>query len=240
MRIRILGTLALLALASGFAGPAGAIPALQLYIDGASWDTVTETWQVTAPTFDLWVIGDVGHYGTIFDVKLAVAYNTGDTGALTLTGKRTTRIQDLSTPGNPAYQSFADGIAPVTGDGSSLPGHGVYGVGHSFRKYFLGDFTSTDSKIGDFNGDLPFPTAFPDLGQINVYEVAVTGFTGGLHFDTYNHVAGRNGSEKYVTAPFSHDAGASTPEDVPEPGALVLFGTVMIGAFGVGLRRRRR
>src|SRR5438093_150218 len=41
------------------AGNAHAIPELQIYIDGAMYDTNTETWVTTQPDFDLWIVGDV-------------------------------------------------------------------------------------------------------------------------------------------------------------------------------------
>lgn len=68
-------------LTTGFAGSATAMPVLQLYIDGADYDTVTKTWITTDSTFDLWVIGDRGSYGQISDVMLSAAVNTDETGS---------------------------------------------------------------------------------------------------------------------------------------------------------------
>ena len=66
----------LVSLAVGFASSAMAIPVLQIYIDGADYDSTTETWITTDSTFDLWVIGDVDSYGTISDLKLSAAVAT--------------------------------------------------------------------------------------------------------------------------------------------------------------------
>jgi hypothetical protein len=120
---------------------------------------------------------------------------------------------------------------PVRGDGSLLPTHGIYGPGVSFLEYDLGDFSLTDSPIGDYQG---VPTSFPDVGQINVYSVTITGYESGVHFDTYDHtVTGKDGAQvKYVFAPFSHDA------EVPEPTAALLL--LASGAtYGLAGRRRR-
>src|SRR5438045_1413738 len=56
--------------------PAHAIPELQLYAEGATYDSATETWVVNASsgTVRLWTIGDVDAKGTISSVKLSVAY----------------------------------------------------------------------------------------------------------------------------------------------------------------------
>ena len=70
-----------LSLVGAFVGSAMAIPALQLYIEGATYDDNTETWVLSGEDdFKLWVIGDVGSYGTISDVKLAGAVATSELG----------------------------------------------------------------------------------------------------------------------------------------------------------------
>src|SRR4030043_132428 len=57
-----------------------AIPILQLYAEGATYNSATESWEVDfseGNVLRLWAIGNVdgpGGKGTIYDVKLAVAY----------------------------------------------------------------------------------------------------------------------------------------------------------------------
>ena len=63
---------------------ANAVPILQLYLEGATYDFATESW-VLAPggssggdPFRLWAIGNVagpGGAGTISDVRLSIAYD---------------------------------------------------------------------------------------------------------------------------------------------------------------------
>jgi hypothetical protein len=218
----------------GFAASAQAIPVLQLYIDGAAYDSSTETWVSGSNTFNLWVIGDVSAKGSIFDVQLAAAFKTGETGTITLTPTTAASVIDPSTPSTPTPRSSGgSNTQPTLGDGSLLPAHGIYGPGTSWQSFSLGDFTLQDSKIGDFMSS--FPASFPDNGQINVYSVTIDGFSSGVHFDAYDHIVAGNGA-RYINAPFSHDAqGGGNP--VPEPGTIVLLGTGFIGLAFYGRRR---
>jgi hypothetical protein len=212
------------ALVLGGVSTASAIPTLQLYIDGASYDPVDETWIGTSTSFDLWVIG----MSPVGGVKVSFAFTTGETGSITLTpttagdfdgvpGDDDTSIPIGGVQAKSEANASADGAIPLRGDGSQLPSHGVYGPGVSFLEFGLGHFTLTDSPIGDYQG---MPTSFPRRGQINVYSVTVTGFGSGVHIDAYGFtvIGGNDGSVKGVSAPFSHDAG------VPEPSALLLLG----------------
>jgi hypothetical protein len=231
-----------------------AIPALQLYIEGAEYNTFTETW-VVSPTTDpliLWVLGDVGHYGTIRDVHLYAAVDTteymdGGTIALTettVTGGFTaadgTVVVDPSTSPVPTPTGnfpSSDGQLPVMGDGATLPPHGEYGAGISFFEWALGDFTLTDSPIGDYTqGGCP-DTITADCaasdGQINAYEVDFDGFTK-IHFDASDEIFIDNHYQVRF-APFSHDA------EIPEPSTaalLVVGGLFMV--VGVIVRRKAR
>jgi hypothetical protein len=222
------------ALVLGGVTSAAAIPVLQLYIDGASYDPVTETWLGSATSFDLWVIG----IPPVGGVKISIAFTTGETGSITLTPTTAGDFDgvpgddDTSLPGGGVQSkseadASADGAVPVRGDGSLLPSHGIYGPGVSFLEFALGHFTLADSPIGDYQGA---PASFPMVGQIDVYAVTVTGFGSGIHIDAYGYQvsAASDGRVKAVSAPFSHDA------ELPEPSALLLLGA------GLGMAAVRR
>jgi hypothetical protein len=213
--------------------PASAVPLLQLYIAGATYDVLTETWVTESSTFDLWVIGNVEKWGPIADVHLAMAFYSHETGSVTFTRTYASDPPgDPSLPpeGTPAFEfTSADGEVPIMNDGQPLPPHGVYGVGRKFHQYSLGDFDLQDSLVGDYIDE--FPNNWPNTGQVNAYTVAVTGYSA-VHFDVFNGFEGAQGSQ---FGPFSHDAVMT-----PEPASLVLL---LVGAglaSGSGLVRRRR
>jgi hypothetical protein len=124
---------------------------------------------------------------------------------------------------------------PLLGDGSALPSHGEYGADTWWQEYSLGDYTSSDSPMADFIDAFP-TTLYAGAGQINVYEISVSGYTGVVHFDLYNHVQARN-KIKYKFAPFSHDAEVGA---IPEPGTLALFTAGIAAAFTRMRARRNR
>jgi hypothetical protein len=95
------------------AAPALGVPLLQLYIEGATYDTDTETWLLTLEsastqaTFRLWAVGNVdgpGGKGTILEVRLAVAYAEGfaDDLAIQFTPSTTGGYGGVADPSLPA------------------------------------------------------------------------------------------------------------------------------------------
>lgn len=182
------------------AAGAHAIPVLQIYIDGATYDTQSETWVVSTNDFDLWVVGDVDAHGNILDVKLTASFFGLGPGTLTLTPGTTSRIADGSTPAAPAFFQTGTGGHPV------LPAHGIFNdvTMNHWDDYNLGNLTLHDSPIGDYSGSTSFPGTLPDTGQVNVYHAHTSGWTR-VHFDAYGHTVSQSGHESSWKTPFSHD-----------------------------------
>ena len=235
-------------------------PVLQLYLEGAEYDSSTESWTLS-PTgssagdpFRLWVIGWTKKWRPISNVRVAAAYDeswgqlqitltpttTGDLGGFT---DPSIADADLDTPGiqGPEFLQFVtDGSVPVLGDGRNLPNHGEYGDGIVWQEFGLGDFQLLDSPIADFIDSFPDP-AKANQAQINVYDVTILAEDGGsahgarVHFDAYDTVTSR---QRGVFAPFSHDADG-TANVVPLPPA-AWAGMGLLTLIGVVRARRRR
>jgi hypothetical protein len=216
----LLSCAVVLVLACLMATPASAVPDLQIYIEGATYDPVSQTWVTGDSEFDLQVIGANDQ---IYDVKLAAALIPGDTdpgtGSITFTPVG-------FTPG--AQIPFTYGT-PLLGDGSSLPGHGIYPAYYTVLP--IGDFTPTYDvyNMPDMGG--------PVLGEIKTIHVEITGYDK-VHFDAYNHVISGDHA-RYISNPFSHDGeGGGDGGDTPEPGTLALLSLGLTGALAVVRRRR--
>jgi hypothetical protein len=213
---------------------AQAIPILQVYIEGANYDPDSNTWITAQSNFKIWVIGNTagpGSAGTIYDVNLTAAFLTGETGSINLTSTTTSLLSDPSTPVDPLLDPTvgADGTVPLMSDGTPLASHGIFGPGVSFYQWGLGDMNQTDSPVGDFSMSYP-STLYPNAGQINVYDVTITGYST-VHFDVFDHT---DSPVHAWMAPYSHDAGTTAP--VPEPGTMILLG---LGLAGSALARKR-
>lgn len=188
-------------MAVGIVTPALAVPNLQLFVEGAVFDTITETWVTShVPEFNLQVIG--ANYN-IYDVFLAIAVPVGESGAITID----------SNPIGP--YTFG---TPIMGNGKPLPTHGIYPT--DFDTYFMGDFGLSQTVYNMTPGETGSA-----LGEIKTVSVSVSGYSF-AHFDAYDHVVLNKNKVKYVFAPFSHDA-----EFVPEPASLLLFASGLCSLF---------
>lgn len=183
------------------ASSAGAIPVLQIYIEGAVFDPQTETWVTTQSDFKLWLVGDVDAHGPIQNATLTASFFGLGPGSITFTPTTTTLVTDPSTPPAPFVSQSGNGGHPV------LPPHGIFNDAtlHHWTDYGVGTMSLTDSPIGDYSGSPAFPTTFPDNGQVNAYNVHVEGWTR-VHFDGYGvTVNTTNGRESIWRTPGSHD-----------------------------------
>jgi len=228
-----------------FTGSAWGIPALQLYVEGATYDAATESWVVadgSGGPIRLWCIGNTdgpGSHGDILNVRLAIAYYHADAPVTIGITPSTTGgyggFTDPSTPsGATLIQTVTDGSVPQLSDGGDLPSHGIYGAGVDWQEFALGDFTLNDSPIADFITAFPTSGLHANSAQINVYEIDVSG-ADWFHFDLYDST---QSPTQAVFAPFSHDAEGGGNPPVPEPGTVALVGLGIV-AFAVSRRRRQ-
>ena len=74
-----------------FASAAAAIPSLQLYIEGSSYDSTTETWTTTESDFKIWVITS-GDKLSLTDITLTAGVDSSEMGSVSLTSS-TTSVQ---------------------------------------------------------------------------------------------------------------------------------------------------
>lgn len=245
-----------------FAGTAFAEPALQIDIDGGTYDLTTEDVVTSSTTFTLLALCSPSGTqssadcvaGTDYYLSIALTSDSpisdvgGDYGSIDITvfGVTTT----IAITGDMVY-----GVPPVDEylqlhDSGDLPSHGVF---PTWFTDVLMNFDD-DNTCGPNNYDVsPVDGHGPgncDRTGTNSHFVAVDfdvsgladGF--GLHFDLYDEVLLSNQSDadndvdQEGFAPPSHDASYVCCErKVPEPGSIGLLG---IGLLGLGLARRRK
>lgn len=235
--------------------PAQAVPSLQIYIPGATYDSETESWVIEALEYDLWV---VGANQTIFDVKAAFAAPTDENGSITVTwldGSATVPsyidndatviskeppTQDTMVEGSSGGDNvqqgyfFEDYGTPVMGDGDALPPHGVFPS--SFYEYYIGNFGTSETVQNYIPGDTG--TA---IGEIKKFHIQVSGYSW-VDIVAYDHVVKSNEKIHSVFSPFSHDGGGgdggTPPAAIPEPATILLLGTGLM-ALGLGARKKK-
>jgi len=207
-----------LTLGSSFAH---AIPALQVYIEGATYDAGNETWVLDTTTASATVViaattqNGGSPVSPLTGVTMVVSALTDDAFSATLTGgDASLNLSSSSTAGNTPLLNGGDANNAV-----------------SYLTFALGNFggtadTTIDYVSGGGNGS----------GNVQSYELTLFDLSGTVIIDAYGY-----GKKKLVFAPYSHNGAIVTVSDVPElsaagttPAAALLLGSLML------FRSRRR
>lgn len=199
-----------------FLAPAAfAVPALQIYVPGGTYNAGTQTWESVGSSFEIWVIAADIDTKPLFDITLVAAL-----------GKGVAPVNDGIDIGGHSYQAneFHFGTPPYTDPDNALPPHDVYET--NYAEFLIGNSSGPFETVYDMQ---PGETGSA-VGRIYKYQVDVTGYDW-VHFDAYAY--NETGRRKF--APFSHDAETGTT--IPEPATMVLMG---LGLAGAGLARRFR
>ncbi len=191
-----------------------AVPNLQLYSPDAVYNEATESWQINASEFEIWVVAANLNKNDIYNITLVAALAQDDTptdGALTIDGN-TYNAAD-----------FDYGTPP---DIDPLPPHSVYPT--NYAEFLVASVTTSGPfvEVPDYSADVaPGSSLYGQVFKFNVstsYEF--------VQIDAYGFLGARDG--KRIKAPFSHDA-----QVVPEPITLALFG---LGLAAAGFMRKKR
>jgi hypothetical protein len=188
-----------------------AIPALQTFIPGASWNAATQTWVTLSGSFELWVIAANTNTKPLYDLTLVGALAADQspvTGALSIDGA------DIN--------SFSYGTPPSWGDNAGdYPPHGVYPT-HYFELAIASLVNTAPETVHNMQ-----PGEYDDTAPGKIFKFQVATSYDWLHFDSYGFFNESDGQFKF--APNSHDSekGTPPPPSIPEPSTMLLFGSAL-------------
>lgn len=236
-------TLLVLTIGLMMAPAAYAVPHLQLFIDGATYDWDTQTWVLaTTGSVDLYVISaNEEHYDVYVSMALSGFAEPPDSGP--------GGVVSVSGFGGSDIDNWSWGYAPIDqvdddewSGGSEVPRHGIFPTWYA--EVNTGDYSDT-MLVGDVQPGPDFwsPTdggVANAIGDYKVFSLSIDAPLGtSVHFDAYTLMDGGLIANQVIDefAPFSHDG---TTTIVPEPGTILLMSTGLLGLGLSAIRRRKR
>jgi hypothetical protein len=212
---KMLGALTVLFATVGLAATAHAVPALQVYVEGAVYDTTSETWVLdtsqSGGTVVITATNQNGKDGDLYDMHMVVSALQDTDFSATLRSENTSTVfapSDLKLGSSQTLKSGGD----ATNAASNI-------------EFNLGDFTGIPKADG----------------TSQTYVLTLTNLTGTVIIDAYAYTDPEHSKNSLVFAPYSHN-GSVTLTSVPElsthgtgTAAVLLTGVALV----FGTRRRR-
>lgn len=227
-----------------------ALPALQLDIEGGSYDYSTKTIVANDDVFTLYAYLNPSRYNDISDsfyLSIAVlpSLEYSDEGAslgsFTINGTTINVTSDMTYGTPPIDETYLNLAETNDWDTGDLEQHEVfptyfYEYGFYFNEDEMTQVYDTMYRAMDgfktyLDGEMYYAAFSIDTRLLDPEYV--------IHFDFYNSKVKKTGDDVDITmfAKFSHDAESRR---VPEPGTLILLGSGLVGAYLHGRLRRKK
>ncbi len=235
-----------------------ALPALQLDIVGGTYDPLTETIVAGTDVYTLVALIDTGSNKVKkldltteeFFISVALSPQVGpghsNLGSFTFQGDDVTGTLDgvIDTTidataemiyGSPPFENLGGDQGH---DGGDVGSHGIF---DTFFTEFSFVFNSANTVTGYNTADNPGGPISDQDGSLLAafFQIDATGLDDSvtLHYDLYNTAVKNGDVDRYLFAPYSHDANGGGGQPVPEPSTVLLFGTGVLGLIGYARRK---
>ncbi len=194
---------------------AAAIPDLQLFTPGGTYDTTTNTWVYSFTP------------GSPFTLQVISANEdhpkSGSTGVFVSVALQGFGEFDTLPAGNIIKFNGTDYTATnfTWGKPDNFPPHGIFDA--HYLQVNVGSFSDVAGQV--CNVEPPFESDCTDYGEAKNFSVTIYGYTP-IHFDTYTLLSNGNIDERN---PLSHDA-EGVP--IPEPATIALLSIGIVSLLG--------